>query len=401
MRRLAALAAAWVLLASASLSAADLERVVMVMRHGVRAPFVAAVTPAGTTDQAWPLFPSPYGQLTPHGARAMTLLGQYDREAWARNGLLGQSACPPAGAVVTIANNAQRTIATAEAWLAGAFPDCGLGVDHQPEGTTDALFQPFEAGTDIDSDAAYAAAISHSGGLDRLRAIYRPALDRLGRVMGCCAVDLCAAAGQPAHCSLADLPGDMVPASGRGRPKVSGIFDYASTAAQTLMLEYLEGLPLNDVGWGRAGPEDLELVTALHTMKAHLIQRPPNIAAFGARAMAERISAALSGDAKITVLVGHDTNINDLAGLLDLHFKVPGYGADVPAPGGALGFERVRDETGEHLRAFYRTQSLDQIRDLMPLDATNPPPRQEIAIPGCAQPCTPAAFADLVVKLSR
>lgn len=380
--------AAVLLSASAAAETFTLERTVLVMRHGIRAPFVANVVPEGVAEKPWPAFSTPFGELTPRGAAAMELLGRFDRAAWTARGL--RVDC---GAVRARSNNEQRTIATAEAWLKGAFPECNVAVAHEPAGTKDALFQPFDVAPEIDSKAAADAALAHVGSLDALRHTYRPALDRLGKLLGCCSIAVCTAADLPAQCSLADLPGGVLPADKPNRPKVTGIFDYTSTAAQTLMLQYLDGMPMKDVSWGRATPADLELVTSLHTMKAQLIQRPPYVAAIGAAGMARAILAALKSDARVTAFVGHDTNINDLAGLLDLHFKIDSYGADVPAPGGALGFDVDKNQV---VSAFYRAQTMDQMRDLQTLSAANPPLRRELLIRNCTAPCTLQKFNEFV-----
>ena len=104
----------------------------------------------------------------------------------------------------------------------------------------------------------------------------------------------------------------------------------------------------------------------------------------------------------LTVLVGHDTNIGDLSGLLDFDWQVPGYAADTPPPGGGVGFELLADQTGaRYVRVFYRSQSLQQMRELTRLDAAHPAFRQTLAIPGCALPddatrCSLDTFARLV-----
>lgn len=52
-----------------------LERVVMLMRHGVRPPTRAPVTPPGTHAEPWPAWPVDFGELTPRGYDAVRLLG--------------------------------------------------------------------------------------------------------------------------------------------------------------------------------------------------------------------------------------------------------------------------------------------------------------------------------------
>jgi hypothetical protein len=109
------------------------------------------------------------------------------------------------------------------------------------------------------------------------------------------------------------------------------VFDYAPSAAQTLMLEYAEGK--KQVGWGRVSAADLELIGTLHAMKGDLLQRPAPLGAHGATRQARRMLDGIerTDGPKLTVLVGHDTNIGDLSGLLDFDFQVMGYAANTAA----------------------------------------------------------------------
>jgi 4-phytase/acid phosphatase len=86
------------------------------------------------------------------------------------------------------------------------------------------------------------------------------------------------------------------------------------------------------------------------------------------------------------VLIGSDTQITGLAGLFHLDWILPGYQADVCAPGGALVFElRQSQSTGEYIvRASYIAQTLEQLRNRSALTLSAPPARAPIFIPGCS-----------------
>jgi len=384
-------------------TALKLERVVLLMRHGIRPPTKATVTPPGIAAAPWPKWDAPYGHLTAHGAEAIRLLGRFDRESLAARGLFPGDGCPKAGTVSVWSDTDQRTIATGDALLKGMFPGCGIGNGHLAPGMKDPLFHPDVGGVPVDGAEARQAIMAHIGSLDQVRSRHRAAFDRLQLVLGCCAPAVCQAAGLPAGCRMAELPGDIAPPKpGEGRPDATGVFDFAPSAAQTLMLEYAEGR--KPVGWGRAGAADLELIGSLHAMKGDLLQRPAPLGARGATRLARRMLDAIeSADGPaLTVLVGHDTNIGELSGLLDFDWQVTGYAADTPPPGGAVGFELLTDRTGgRYVRAFYRSQSLQQMRELTRLDAAHPAFRQALTVPGCALPddatrCSLDTFAQLV-----
>ena len=105
---------------------------------------------------------------------------------------------------------------------------------------------------------------------------------------------------------------------------------------------------------------------------------------------------------RIALFAGHDTNLADLGGLLGLHWHAASYPADDIPPGGALGFELSRDKAGnQFVRAFFRSQTIDQLRNLQALGDNNPPFRDYLDIPGCgsaADPssCSLAEFVSLV-----
>ena len=94
----------------------------------------------------------------------------------------------------------------------------------------------------------------------------------------------------------------------------------------------------------------------------------------------------------ITLLAGHDTNIADLGGVLRLHWKVASYPADDVPPGSALGFELLRDAAGRrYVRAFYRAQTMDQLREQRPFTGRERAVRQDLPIAGCGDGIKPTA----------
>ena len=143
---------------------------------------------------------------------------------------------------------------------------------------------------------------------------------------------------------------------------------------------------MKDVGWGRATREDIERLLRFHPMKFKYGNRPHYIAKAAAGAIARTILDSFSpaSTARITVLAGHDTNLADLGGLLDLHWHAATYPIDDVPPGGAIGFELMTDSHGaKFVRAFFQSQTMDQLRNLEELKGSNPAFREYIEIPKC------------------
>lgn len=376
MKTLAALALG---LAGASLAHAQspalpkgwtVDRVVVVMRHGVRPPTKAVPLPTGTAADPWPAWPVEPGYLTPHGAAAIALAGDYDRSAFVAARLLPATGCPRAGQVRVIADSDERTIATAAAYVTALTPACTQPIAHAPQDVPDARFSPVgEGGTPIDPALAAAAVRDAVGpaGLAGVEAGVKPILERIDAI-------LCGAA--KTGCGIATTPTAIVPATATSRPKLKGALDRGSTAAQILLLEYADGKPMAEVGWGRATPADITRASALHALEFRLLARPAYLAARNSAGLAPLIADALRSDAPgapaIVAISGHDTNVASLAALFDLHWSVPGFATDDPAPGGAIVLERLTDRTGQHrIRIRYRAPTLDQIRNLTGLNRSN------------------------------
>jgi hypothetical protein len=87
---------------------------------------------------------------------------------------------------------------------------------------------------------------------------------------------------------------------------------------------------------------------------------------------------------QVLVIISSDAYLAGLAGLLDMHWLLPGYQPDFCPPGGALVFElRQVTATGQYLvRVFYTAQTFDQLRNLTALSLTNPPATMQLLVPG-------------------
>jgi 4-phytase/acid phosphatase len=369
-----------------------LERVVMMMRHGIRPPTKANPVPAAYSKETWPRWPVDYGLLTYRGAAGVTLLGEWDRAYLTSRGLLGRN-CPT---VTLKASAKQRAIRTVENWAEGFMPGCHATVSHPAEDGPDPIFHGLDdEPASFDGQRAYreALAMAPRGGIAAENRAYRADLTLLARVLNC---------PLPA-CGLLTEPSKLVPAP-HDRPGLDGPVDVGSTASQTFLLEYLEGMPMRDVGWGRITRPQIEQLLRFHPLKFKYSNRPDYIARNAAAPLAREILTALTAKdgTQLTLLGGHDTNIADLGAFFKVHWTVPSYPMDDVPPGSAIGFELLRDAAGHHyVRAFYRAQTMDQLRNQQKLTARNPAFRQYLAMPGCGnstaeRACTLKAFSTMV-----
>jgi 4-phytase/acid phosphatase len=165
------------------------------------------------------------------------------------------------------------------------------------------------------------------------------------------------------------------------------------------MLEYVNGMEGKDLGWGRLDANKLLEVVRLHAAYADLARQTPYIARVQGSNLLSHIVRSMEqavqnisvtgslGEARdrVLVIVGHDTNISNIAGMLGISWLLDGYQREDTPPGGALVFELSQQGEGEWgVSTYYLAQSLDQMRKAAPLTLESPPLKSPIFIPGCS-----------------
>lgn len=380
-------------------SGEQLQFVIYLNRHGVRSPTGKSDRNDAYSSAPWPKWSVPPGYLTEHGYELMKLFGAYDRAELASEGLFSPSGCADAAHVTILADSDERTRETGKALAEGLFPACPLSVHALPEGTPDALFHAMHAGVGKPDRALALAAIEGriGGNANNLTEAYRPQLEALDKILsGCGKVPVT----NPQRTSIFDVPAAQVQGSGGHAVELRGPLTVASSLTESLLLEYTEGMKGTDLGWGCLDEPALREIMQLHTAATEYTERTPLIARMDASNLLAHIVAALEQSAqghaiagapgkpgdRVLFLVGHDTNIATVAGMLDLDWIIDGRSDDTP-PGGALVFELWRAHTGAYsVRVYYTAQTLDQMRDTRPLTRADPPARVPVFVPGCAQP---------------
>ncbi len=359
---------------------ATIERVVLLMRHGVRAPIVGEAPADTRVAGAWPRWPVAPEYLTPHGAAAIARLARHDRR-W-----LEAKGCPAPGTVRIRANTAERTIATGRAWADALAPGCTLPVEHRDAAQVDPLFEPLRArATAFDAGKAVAAIDAYLGGVDALTARHAAAIRMLDRVLGC---------GLPAGCSTPGRATLRASADSHGI-ELTGPIRATSGTAQVILLQYAQGMPMRDVGFGRADAATIRRIGALHAALFDVFTRAPYMAAHQAGPVGTHMLATLAAadGPRVEALIGHDTNVTALAAALGVNLDAPGFARGDVAPGGALVFTRRRDAAGSFVTVSYRVQPLAAIRSGAATVLDLP-----LVVPGCARRCPLAAFDALLRK---
>ena len=409
------ISAAQTIASSSTQSDTELRYVVYLSRHGVRSPTGKSTQYNQYSLGEWPEWPVQPGYLTPHGFQLMQLFGAYDRSHLAAEGLLAPKGCSEAANITIYADSDQRTRETGKAVAAGLMPGCDLAVQSLTEGTNDPLFHVLgDKSTPRDNDRALAALAGRIGGdPNNLTLAYTEQLQSLDHVLATCGAPN---ASTSHRTSLLSIPATLSSGSGDHLVDLKGPINTAGTLVENLLLEYTNGMDKNDVGWGCVGRSELQSLMNLHTAATDFGQRTPEIARAQASRLLQRIGLSMEQAVtrKLTAgaigkpadralfLIGHDTNQENVAGMLNLTWIVDGRRDDTP-PGGAIVFElwHTRSTNSDAVRAYFTAQTLDQMRDATPLSESQAPARVPIFIPGCSRQDMSCDFRTFLRLLSR
>jgi 4-phytase / acid phosphatase len=402
----------------------DLQLVIVLSRHGVRSPTAEPGSLDAFASKPWPNWSVPPGYLTPHGKQLMRIMGGWYRAYYTQSGLFPNKGCIESSSMFVLADDEERTRESANGLMEGFDPGCKVTVHPSPKQGPDALFaHDFSNATDAERAQAMAAVLGRIGGdPKRLALAHAGLLDQMQTVLFGCQPEACDLASTTGKKWLKDQTASIAPSHGDGLISIKSPLHTASTFAENIFLEYVEGMPMSDVAWGRVTPVQVGQLLTLHTLYSDISLRTPVMARAYASNLAQRILATLqqSADAKpgkgaigstqskVVFLVGHDTNIETLAGLLDLHWLLAEQPADPTFTGGALVFELRRDrQSGQYtVGAYYVSQSMEQMRNSIALDLSQPPVTAPIFIPGCSHAdasdeCQLNDFAKLVEQKTR
>jgi 4-phytase/acid phosphatase len=375
----------------------ELKLAIILSRHGVRAPLLDNEAMAKYAAQPWPKWEAAPAIQTPRGNQLVAMMGDYYRMRFMGSGLLTGDPAADGPRVFVRADNDQRTIETGRIIGKALVPVGEPEVHALPEGAVDPLFSPYRAHVGhADPALAAASVLGRLGGDPRnIERAYGPQFAELKAI-------LWGQGGAVPQSTPLDEPTGVEPGQKDYLVRISGALRVAEMCTDSLILEYTDGMPASDVGWGKVDGKTMTSLLTLHELFFDLVDRTYYPAQAGASNLASHILDTLEQGAegepvpgalgpsgeRIVVLVGHDSNIAALGGLFGMNWWVAGTQMNPMLPGGALVFELWKrgGQDGFYVRTSYVTQTLDQQRDVTPLSMDSPPARAPIFVPACSGP---------------
>ncbi len=363
----------------------QLQQVLMLSRHNLRAPLATnGSVLEQSTKKSWPQWDVPGGELTTKGGVLEVYMGKYSRQWLAQQGLIANNSCPDSKDIFIYANSLQRTVATAQFFAAGAFPGCDVAVTHQDAmGTMDPIFNPVV--TD-DSEAFNKKALAAMTAENEKLAL-KPALQRLEKIIDYKTSPACKGNKQ---CTLAGDSNTFSADNGK-EPGVSGPLKVGNSLVDAFTLQYYEGFPAEQVAWGEIKtPEQWKELAAIKNGYQDALFSAPDVAREVAAPLVDYIRSQLvdtdkESAPKVTLMVGHDSNIASLLSALQVKpYTLPDNDEKTPI-GGQVLFERWHDAKNDKdwVKVEYVYQTADQLRNAEVLSLKNPPKRVTLQLAGC------------------
>jgi len=394
-----------------------LKQIIIFGRHSIRSATSDTTNLNQFSANPSPGFPGvPVGYLTPNGRLAAGKMGTYFHDYLAHEGVLTGDTNTDLARSYFRANTIERSYITAAKFGAKLIPGANIPVHTFAAGTPDLVIDPLLAGVaTVDPARALAEIQGVSGSGTNLSSAYSSELSLISKV-------LYPPGTQPLYPGKSPTnnapPASFDPTTlpillTTNAPQYStnstnyyitgevlsmGGLDSTMDATDPFVMQYAVGLPTNEVAWGRLTLDELSQQTRLVTLQFDICMRQPYLARVQSSSAASHILRSMlqvtggvpldgalgTPESQVLVIISSDAYLAGLAGLLDMHWLLPGYQPDFCPPGGALVFElRQVTATGQYLvRVFYTAQTFDQLRNLTTLTLGVPPATQQLLVPG-------------------
>lgn len=352
-----------------------LEQVLILSRHNVRTPLSKNLFEF--TPKKWPKWKEKSGYLTAKGVLLEGYMGEYFT-SWLRKEELLNKDCPSEQSFFVYANTAQRTLASAEAFISKGFPDCNITIHHTSE-SKDPIFNPV---------------IHNNSAIFKLEASEQMKTLLKSLNLNTSYEDLEAILDykQSNYCmneKKCDFTKDMnkIFVNVGFKPNLEGPLKISKSVIDSFIMENYEGFPTKEVAWGLlTNEQQWHLVLDLSKGYHSVIFNTSLVARDVTRPLLKYISHIMfEKQYKVALLMGHDANIYTVLKSLDVKpFSLRNQYEMTPA-GGKIVFQKLLDVSSGtfYVKIDYVYQFTDQMREGRRLSLVNPPEFTPLQLEGC------------------
>ena len=360
----------------------ELEKILIFSRHGLRSPVEKDPQEmAKYSPYAWAKWDVPSGYLTAKGTVLETYFGQYLGQWLADKGLLTRERCESGEGIFAYANAVQRTVATGQAIVAGAFAGCSVQLQHRGEigSEKDPIFT-----TKVHNPSkALIESAKNNVDLTALQQKLAPNYALLSEIIDYKNSPNCLQKGE---CDLGGKVGEYSIKDGKS-VKITGSISTGKKIVSALLLAHYVGKPDSEIANGNVDSQ--EKWRAINEIKNEyyrtLFKNNEALAQNASYPLLAFIQQQLNSKNKINLLVGHDSNIVALLAALGVEpYELNDSLENIPI-GGKLLFEVWKHKPSGKLKfkLDYVYQTTEQLINITPLSLATPPNQTALTLKGC------------------
>lgn len=355
----------------------DLEEMVVLSRHSIRAPLSGNGSALGNlTSHQWTNWSAAPSELTSRGGALETIMGQYFRKYLADQGLFPENYVPTTDDVNIYANSMQRTIATAQYFTSGFMPMANLTVNHRfSPSKMDPVFFPRLTKVNPEFTAQAMKEIAAMGGKNGIRGINEALKDNYTLIAD--VLDLQhSPAAKDGMKAFDNYDTEIILEVGE-EPRMKGSLKDANSASDAFILQYYEEPDSIKAGFGKNLTRDQwTQIAKIKDVYGDVLFAAPIVAANVANPLLRYMYDELNAEGrKFTYLVGHDSNIASVTAALGVEeYELPNAIEKKTPIGSKLVMEKWKAKDGkEYVSINLVYQTPDQLRNISLLDLDNPP----------------------------
>ncbi|CAH0712877.1 unnamed protein product, partial [Brenthis ino] len=360
-----------------TVSSLRLDKVIILSRHNARTPFLSKNLEK-ITPYEWPKWEEQPGFLTKKGFLLEEYMGKYFYTWLNKEGVLPKG-CPNENDFYVYSSYTQRTMYSASAFINKGFPNCNITIYHADESKPEPILSNFIHNSSI---AFRNIAISEMKNvLDHLNLNF--SYHSMEDILNYRNSEFCKVYNK---CDMSQDVNELKIVV-KKKPEFSGPLKICNEAVDAFLMAYYNGFDLTNVAWGKLNTIEqwnsiLELNKEYHNVKYNTSYVAQDLS----RPLIDYIKKIfLVEHKKVTLIMGHDTNINTL--LNAMYFKPFSlFDSFVSTPiGGKIVFQKWFDKTKDThlLKINYIYQSNEQLRDGLVLSLNEPPKIALLELKNC------------------